>query len=107
MKPSLTAVSVVLVSFYVVLQDMLVAEGLAAQVTREGPVPVHLLHVSLQDLHVLQSFTADLTLHLLSVPWHQHLMGISQVLLVRFLPHYNHIAVRALHFKFFPPGFLG
>ena len=52
MKPSLTVVSVVLVSFYVILQYMLVAEGLAAQVTSE---------LAPRDVTRLLSFDSGLT----------------------------------------------
>ena len=60
------------------------------QVTPVGPVSVHFLHVSLQYLDVFESFTTNLALNLLAVSRHQHLVRVSQMFLVGFLPHDQH-----------------
>ena len=75
---------------HVSIEVPLATEIQPTQVTPVGPVSVHLLHVSLQYLDVFESFTTNLTLNLLAVSRHQHLVRVSQMFLVGFLPHDHH-----------------
>ena len=87
---------------HVSVQVPLTAQGQAAQVAGVVPVPVDLLHVSLENLHVFEGLPADLALHLLPVTRHQHLVRVPQVLLVRLLAYHDQATVRTLNFKLLP-----
>ena len=75
---------------HVGIEVPLATEVEATQITTVGSVSVHFFHVSLQYLDVFESFTANLALNLLTVSRHQHLVRVSQVLLVGFLPNDHH-----------------
>ena len=75
---------------HVSIEVPLAAQIQPTEVTPVGPVSVDLFHVSLQYLDVFESFTTNLALDLLTVSRHQHLVRVSQMFLVGFLPHDHH-----------------
>ena len=66
-------------SDHVSVEIPLTAQVETTNVAGVGSVTVHLLHVCLEYLQMFQCFATNLTLNLLTISWHQHLMSVPQV----------------------------
>ena len=57
----------------------LTTKSKAAKIASEGSVSMNLFHVGFEYLHMLQRLAADLTLDLLAVSRHHHLMSVPKM----------------------------